>query len=99
MTCAPLVPNGFCNPLPGQQGNLARNQFNGPMFFDQDLSILKTIPIRERISLLLRGDAFNVFNHPTFAVGNQNINSSTFGHITSTSNSARGLQVGAKLIF
>lgn len=99
LTCAPLVPNGFCNPLPGQQGNLARNQFNGPMFFDQDLSILKTIPIRERISLLLRGDAFNVFNHPTFAVGNQNINSSTFGHITSTSNSARGLQVGAKLIF
>jgi hypothetical protein len=105
LTCSPLVANGFCNPLPGQQGNLSRNQFNGPRFFDEDVSILKAIPIRESISLQLRGDAFNVFNHPTFFVGNQNINSSSFGRVTSTlgtisnGGGARVLQIGAKLSF
>src|SRR6185437_890215 len=105
LTCSPLVANGFCNPLPGQQGNLSRNQFNGPRFFDEDVSILKAIPIRESISLQLRGDAFNVFNHPTFFIGNQNINSSSFGRVTSTlgtisnGGGARVLQIGAKLSF
>lgn len=99
LTCSPLVGNGFCNPLPGQAGNLARNQFNGPMLFDQDLSIIKKVALRERMNLELRGDAFNMFNHPTFFFGDQNINSSTFGVVRSTSNSARILQVGALLNF
>lgn len=105
LTCSPLVANGFCNPQPGQLGNLSRNEFNGPMFFDADMSILKAIPIRESMSLQLRGDAFNVFNHPTFFVGDQNINSSSFGQVTSTQGTisngggARVLQIGAAFIF
>jgi len=99
LTCSPLVGNGFCNPLPGQVGNLARNQFNGPMFFNEDLSIVKRIALRESMNLELRGDAFNVFNHPSFFVGDQNINSSTFGQVRSTASNARVLQVGALLNF
>lgn len=98
-TCSPIVPNGFCNPQPGQLGNLSRNEFNGPMLFDMDMSILKSIPIRESMSLQLRGDAFNAINHPTFSFGDQDINSTSFGQVGSTSNSARVLQFGAKLIF
>lgn len=99
LTCAPIVANGLCNVGPGQIGNLSRNEFNGPMFFDQDISIIKGIQIREALKLELRGDAFEVWNHPTFSVGNQNINSSTFGQVGGTSNSARSLQVGARLVF
>src|SRR5579872_4564399 len=105
LTCSPVVANGFCNPQPGQIGNLSRNEFNGPMFFDTDLSILKAIPIHESMSLQLRGDAFNVFNHPTFVMADQNINSSSFGHVTSTTGTisngggARVLQIGAAFIF
>ena len=99
LTCSPIVGNGLCNPGPGQIGNLSRNEFNGPMFFDQDLSIIKGIQIREAVKLELRGDAFEVWNHPTFSVGNQNINSDTFGQVSSTSNSARTLQIGARLVF
>jgi hypothetical protein len=104
LACSPLVANGFCNPLPGQVGNLARNEFNGPVFFDEDLSIIKKIPIRESMNLELRGDAFNVFNHPTFFVGDQNINSATFGTVNSTvggssGTGARVLQIGALLNF
>src|SRR5579859_444703 len=105
LTCSPVVANGLCNPQPGQLGNLSRNEFNGPSFFDADMSILKAIPIRESMSLELRGDAFNVFNHPTFFVGDQNINSSSFGHVNSTLGSisngggARVLQIGAAFKF
>ncbi|HKF52311.1 MAG TPA: TonB-dependent receptor [Candidatus Acidoferrales bacterium] len=103
LTCSPLVANGLCNPQPGQLGNLSKNEFNGPMFFDQDISIIKGIQIRESMKLELRGDAFEVWNHPTFFVNNQvdqlNINSPTFGQVTQTSNSARSLQVGARLVF
>ncbi|MGB6482270.1 MAG: TonB-dependent receptor [Candidatus Acidiferrales bacterium] len=103
-TCHPIVANGFCNPQPGQLGNLSRNEFNGPMFFDEDLSILKTIPIHESVSLQLRGDAFNVFNHPTFVFGDQDINATTFGEVDSTvpgssGTGARVLQIGATLRF
>lgn len=99
LTCSPVVANGLCNPGPGQIGNLSRNEFNGPMFFDEDVSIIKGIQIREAMKLELRGDAFEVWNHPTFAVANQNINSSLFGQVGGTSNSARSLQVGARLVF
>lgn len=104
LTCSPVVANGFCNPQPGQLGNLSRNEFNGPKFFDADLSILKSIPIRESMSLQLRGDAFNVFNHPSFQFKDQNINSGTFGRVNSTVpgsslTGARTLQVGARFIF
>src|SRR6185437_6224283 len=104
LTCSPVVANGFCNPQPGQLGNLSRNEFNGPKFFDADLSILKSIPIRESMSLQLRGDAFNVFNHPSFQFKDQNINSGTFGRVNSTvpgssGTGARTLQVGARFIF
>jgi len=104
LTCSPVVANGLCNPQPGQLGNLSRNEFNGPTLFDQDISIIKGIQIRESMKLELRGDAFNVWNHATFSFGNQNINSPTFGQVTSTVAGSSGtgnrtLQIGARLVF
>jgi hypothetical protein len=43
----------------------ARNFFRGPGAFNEDMSIFKNIPIRERFKLRLTGDFFNAFNHPT----------------------------------
>lgn len=99
LTCAPLVSGGFCNPQPGQVGNLERNAFNGPAFFNMDFAITKAFQIRERMSLELKGQAFNVLNHPTFFVGDQNINSSTFGQIGSTQSVPRVIQIGASIKF
>ncbi len=36
--CTPAVPGGFCNPQPGEVGNLQLNAFNGPAYFDWDAS-------------------------------------------------------------
>ena len=113
LTCDPLVPGGFCNPQPGTVGNLPRNAFNGPSFFNWDLSILKALPITESRKLEFRVDMFNALNHPTFAVGNPNfavanagaspsdmyINDPKFGVSTSTASIPRVIQMGLRLIF
>jgi hypothetical protein len=99
LVCSPLVSGGFCNPQPGQVGNLERNAFNGPAYFNMDLAISKGIAITERVKLELKGQAFNVLNHPTFFVGDQNINSNTFGQINSTQSSPRVVQIGASVNF
>ena len=47
-------------------GNLARNAGVGDPFYRFDLSLTRTIPIRERVRIELRADFFNVFNHTNF---------------------------------
>jgi hypothetical protein len=73
---------------PGQTGNLERAFVNGPLYVNWDASIIKNIPITERVRFQIRGEAFNVLNRANFFVGNAptaaNINSATFGRVTST---------------
>ena len=47
----------------------------------------------------LRGEMFNVPNHPVFAAPNTTANNSQFGQITATVNRFRTLQVSARLVF
>ena len=49
-----------------------------------DLALAKTTFITERVNAEFRVEAFNLFNHAEFANPDTNINSSTFGQITST---------------
>jgi hypothetical protein len=88
----------FFNPGAGTLGVLQKRSFDGPWFFGLDASILKTVPIRERQTLELRMDAFNMPNHPSFFAGDQNINSNTFGVVSSTYGS-RLVQFGAHYRF
>ena len=48
-----------------------------------DMSLMKKVDLTEKANLEFRADAFNVFNHATFWSGDQNINSTTFGVISS----------------
>ena len=113
LTCIPLVSGGFCNPQPGTVGNLPRNAFNGPAFFNWDLGIMKNIPITESKNLEFRAEMFNAPNHPTFAVGDPTflvanpgasssdmyINDPNFGVATGTASTPRIIQMGLRLIF
>jgi hypothetical protein len=106
LTCTPLVAGGFCNPAPGTVGNLPRNAFNGPSYFNWDLAILKSIPISESKTFEYRLEMFNALNHPTFAVGNpaagitdMNINDPNFGVAISTASTARVIQMGLRFAF
>jgi|CXWL01.1.fsa_nt_gi hypothetical protein len=75
----------FFSNAPGQVGNMELNFLRAPMFLNWDASIIKNIPITERIRLQIRGEAFNVLNRANFLGGQlQNIASTTFGRITAT---------------
>lgn len=70
----------------GTYGDLGRNAFVGPKFFNIDAALSRRFPIRDRLDMQLRLEAFNVLNHPNFSnPGTLSINStSSFGKITST---------------
>ena len=84
----------FSNPGAGSLGVLQRRLFSGPWTFNIDTSLLKTVNITEHQNVELRADAFNVLNHATFWVGDQNINTTTFGVISSMFYPARIMQFG-----
>jgi hypothetical protein len=47
-------------------GNVKRNSGKGDPYYRFDLSVARTIPIRERVKIELRADFFNVFNRTNF---------------------------------
>ena len=53
----------------------------------------------ERLTVEFRLESFNAFNHPQFGAPSTNINSVTFGQISSQANSPRNTQVAVKLLF
>jgi hypothetical protein len=61
-------PRAFAVPPPGQFGNAGRNILRGPGFAQFDLALQKSFPLRERVKIMVRADAFNLLNHPNFAV-------------------------------
>lgn len=90
----------------GQFGNVARDALIGPDLFTVDLSLLKSIPIKERAKLQFRAEAFNLFNRANFALpgvvtvfSQGGVTPPNFGQITSTATTSRQLQFGIKFIF
>ena len=61
----------FFTPPAGCTGNLGRNAFVGPGFFQVDLRLSKQIPFGERLKLDLIADGFNLFNRTNIAAVNQ----------------------------
>jgi hypothetical protein len=62
-------------------GNLSRNSFRGPDYFDTDMQLSKTTPITERVKFKLGANFFNILNHPNFAPPPNNLALGTFGKI------------------
>jgi outer membrane receptor protein involved in Fe transport len=79
--------------------NLPRTRTDG--YQNLDFSIFRVFTVRENMRLQFRGEAINLTNTPTFGAPGANINSSSFGVITSISSNAtpRQLQLGLKLAF
>jgi len=86
-------------------GTMQRNAFTGPGYADLDMSGEKDTKILEGLSFNLRVDAFDILNHPNFGQPSGNVQSTSFGQITSTrfatsdGGSSRQLQVSGKFVF
>jgi hypothetical protein len=99
-------PAAFIVPQAGTYGDVSRDSFTGPSLVELDNSLSKTTRLTERLSLQLRGDAFNILNHSNFNAPNVVVFSSatapasgSAGIVTSTATTSRQLQVSAKLLW
>jgi hypothetical protein len=84
----------------GQTGNLPRNFLNGLPYLNWDAGLSKNIRFSETKRLQLRMEAYNVLNHQVQSYSaDLNINSDSFGRITSIGNTPRIIQFGARFDF
>lgn len=91
----------FTLPQAFQLGDTPRSdgELRGPLTFEDDASVIKTIPIHEALSLELRAEAFNFLNKVDFGVPSAEVGSTNFGIITSQQNLPRDIQLAARLRF
>jgi hypothetical protein len=75
-----------------------RNILRGPSQVNTDISMVKQTKITEHTSFELRAEFFNLFNHAEFNNPDTNIDSLTFGQVTTTA-APRIIQFGAKFHF
>ncbi len=82
----------------GVQGNAGVANIKAPGSATWDLSGNKTWKYAERYGLTFRADAFNAFNRVNFSGLSTNVNSSTFGKVTSAGN-PRTIQLSLRADF
>jgi hypothetical protein len=97
-------PNAFVLPAAGTFGNVARGALRGPGFFNVNTSLFKRIPLKERLNMQFRVEAFNVLNHanfryPELIVFSGNDIAGSAGVIRETANRERQIQFALRLEF
>jgi hypothetical protein len=88
-------------PAAGTFGNVARNSFFGPHFFNVDMAMSKRFEFTERINAQFRAELFNTFNHVNLGQPNAQVDSPTAGQIFALQSLAqmRKWQLGLRLQF
>jgi hypothetical protein len=88
----------FVIPANGRWGTSGRNILSGPWQDSVDVSLFKTISIREKSRLQIRPEFFNILNRVNFGLPGSTVGSPTYGVITSAAD-ARVIQLAMKLAF
>jgi len=74
-----INPAAFTTPVPATaMGNLGRNALRGFGATQVDLTVRRQFRFTERLSLQMRADFFNIFNHPNFGGPINNLSSNPF---------------------
>jgi hypothetical protein len=92
-------PGAFTLAPLGQFGNAGKGIIRGPHMVNLDFALLKNFRFVERYTIQLRGEVFNIANHPNFAGPNSYINTPSVGTIGATTTTSRQIQIGAKFSF
>ncbi len=89
----------FTTPAPNVEfGNLGRNAFRAPGFWQWDSGIDKNFRIRETVRLQFRSEFFNILNHTNLGIPDTKTSDAAFGTIRTTYPS-RQIQFALKLTF
>jgi hypothetical protein len=93
----------------GRPGNLGRNTFTGPRYYNTDVNLSKNTKVTERITVQFRAEVYNVFNRIQFdqpgSASDTLSSPGTFGQSLSTlvqpdgTTSARQIQLALKVLF
>jgi len=89
----------FREPAPFTFGNLGRNRYIGPGFFQMDFGGYKNFNIAERVTMQFRAEVFNITNRVNFGNPDSNFDSTTFGRITGLAGAPLEAQLGLKIGF
>jgi hypothetical protein len=65
-------------------GNIARNSFNGPHYFNTDMQLNKQTKLTEKLNLKIAANFFNLINHANFAPPANDLGSPDLGAIEGT---------------
>lgn len=94
----------FSGPVGLEMG--PRNNLHGPGYSNTDMALIKNFKLTESVRMEFHAEAFNVFNHPSFALplnGSGGVADftlpSSFGVITATANSPRQMQLALRIEF
>jgi len=88
----------FQSARPFTFGNSPRSVLRGPSWKNFDLTVSKKIKITERMASEVRGEFFNVINHPNFDIPGHTLGNADFGTISSAE-AARTVQVALRVVF
>jgi len=88
----------FTVPPAGGFGDAGRNSIEGPGTFLFDMAFTKVVPLGDVRVLEFRAQMTNIFNTPQFTGIDTNVNSPTFGQVTSAG-SMRKIQMQARFRF
>jgi len=92
----------FMDPAPYAFGNAARAAPFGllaPFLLDEDITVRREIPVRERVRVIISADMFNITNSVYFAAPGSNIDSANFGQVQTSANAPRKFQFNARIAF
>jgi hypothetical protein len=92
----------FADPAPFTVGNVTRGAPYGlyaPYLLDEDVSLRRQFSISERVKLVFQADMFNITNSVDFTAPGANIDSASFGTLTSQANLPRKLQFSGRVTF
>ncbi len=94
-----LNTDAFAAPAPFTFGNSGRNILRPDNVYRFDLSLFRRFPLKERVQMELRVEAFNAFNSNFYNRPDSNLASPRFGLVTGLQAPPRELQLGAKILF
>jgi hypothetical protein len=90
--------SAFVNPAPLTFGNSPRSVLRGPGVVTTDLTLEKSVPLRDGVRLDVRVEAYNLFNRVNFNVPGSTLGAADFG-VISSARPARTVQLGARVSF
>ena len=89
----------FATPKALTLGNAKQGIVRGPGFYNSDLSLSKSVEIREGMRISVQAGAFNLANTPHYSNPDTTFGHSNFGVVGGTNGAPREIQLGVHFTF